>query len=585
MVDQRRPPEQAGLRARRRAGFSTRGLILALVVVLAVPAIAWSVLRNGAWSSGKDDGPMMHRVERGQFIHDITERGSVESASNVEIVSKVKSGRSGSSSSGGGVAILWVVEEGTYVQPGDKVCELDSSSLKDQMFQQEIVVYNSEAVVEQAQNILDAAKIAEKEYLKGTYEEEKLTAENAIEEATEKRDRLKAYWEFSKTMHEKGYVTKLQLQADYSALLQAQNQLELALLKEKVLERYQKEKMELQLAADIKIADAKLNAAKASHALEVTQLNDIKEQFDNCTIHTEKAGQVVYANREGHRGEGDIVIQEGTPIRERQVIIRLPDPKQMQVKAKVNEARVKMVKKGMITTIQLDAFPDTELQGVVDEVKEYPVPTWWGVAVKEYETLIKIIDPSIDLRPGYTAEVKIRVEVLDDVLQVPVQAIIEHGEKHYCVFRDGKRFRARQVKIGSTNDKFVVIEDGLKEGEKVVRNAAAYRKDVGLPELPPETIVPQEELEPEEQSADGRPAGPQAGRPEGPAPENRRGGPQAGRRPGGPRAGRRPGGPQAGGRAGGAQDENQTEGAKGGGRRRGSQAGGRRGGRNSGTAP
>jgi hypothetical protein len=127
---------------------------------------------------------------------------------------------------------------------------------------------------------------------------------------------------------------------------------------------------------------------------------------------------------------------------------------------------------------------------VVEEVKEYPAPTWYGWNVKEYETFIKILDSEgLGLRPGYTAEVKIRVEVLDDVLQVPVQAIIEHGEKYYCVLRDGKRLRARQVTIGSTNDKFVVIQSGLKKGEQVVHNAAVYREEVGLPELPPEAMV------------------------------------------------------------------------------------------------
>ncbi len=491
------------LGSRPRAGFSTRGLILALLVVLAVPAIAWSVLSNGTWTSRDADGPMMYRVERGPFIHDITERGSVESASNVEIVSKVKSGRSGSSSYGG-VAILWVIPEGTHVKPGDKVCELDSSALKDQKLQQQIVVHNSRAAVIQAENICKATEIAKLEYVNGTYEEEKLTLENQIEEATEKRNRLKEYWEFSKMMHEKGYVTKLQLQADYSALLQAQNSLDLAVLKSKVLEGYQKEKMMLQLDADIVIAKAKLDAAKASHALEEQQLKDIEEQFENCTIFTEEAGQVVYANREGYRGQGDVVIEEGTPIRERQVIIRLPDPKRMQVKAKVNEARVKLVSKGMAATIRLDAFSDTELQGVVEEVKEYPAPSWMS-NIKEYETFIMILDPSIDLRPGYTAEVKIRVEQLADVLQVPVQAIIEHGEKHYCVVRDGKRFKARKVVIGSTNDKFVVIESGLEEGVEVVRNAAVYRKQVGLPEIPSETVSQSATRQSEKQSSEAAP--------------------------------------------------------------------------------
>ena len=74
---------------------------------------------------------------------------------------------------------------------------------------------------------------------------------------------------------------------------------------------------------------------------------------------------------------------------------------------------------------------------------------------------------------------------MEDVLQVPVQSIVEHNLKHYCVVFDGDDWVAKEVTIGATNDKFVVIEDeegGLKPGDEVVLNAAPYRDDLNLPE-------------------------------------------------------------------------------------------------------
>ena len=90
-----------------------------------------------------------------------------------------------------------------------------------------------------------------------------------------------------------------------------------------------------------------------------------------------------------------------------------------------------------------------------------------------------------------TAEVKIRVEEIPNVLQVPVQAMIEHGSKHYCVVPHGDGFLAREVKIGSTNDKMVVILEGLEEGEDVVLNAAAFRREIDLPDIRTESRVAQ----------------------------------------------------------------------------------------------
>jgi HlyD family secretion protein len=482
-MHRRLPRSRTRWPARRRAGFSYRGLLIALVVVLTVPAIGWSVLPRWSWSSRKGDGPMMHRVERGEFVHDITERGNVESASNVEIASKVKS-----TGTRDGTAILWIVPEGTYAKPGDKLVELDSSALEIQETQQEIVVHSSEATVIQAKNVYETAEIAKKEYLEGTFQEELLTLEILIEEATENLSRLQQYLEFSRTLAEKGYVTQLQLKADEAAVNKARNQLKLANEQRRILTEYKKKKMLKQLDAEIATSKAKLAAEEASYKLDQERFNEIQEQIKNCTIFAPEAGQVVYANREGHRGESDVVIEEGTMIRERQVIIRLPDPQRMQVKAKINEARISLVRKEMSATVRLDAFPDDELEGVVEEVKDYPAPgSWWSPNVKEYEASVRILDSSkIDLRPGMTAEVKIRVDQRENELQVPVQTIIEHGAKYYCVVPDGQGFRSHEVKVGPTNDQVVVIEEGLQEGQEVVHNAAAFREEIDLPELPPE---------------------------------------------------------------------------------------------------
>ena len=141
----------------------------------------------------------------------------------------------------------------------------------------------------------------------------------------------------------------------------------------------------------------------------------------------------------------------------------------------------------MPALIRLDAFPELELHGTVEKVSEFPVPTsWMGSTVKEYETMVRIHESPPGLRPGLTAEVRICVENTPDVLQLPVQAIFEHGDKYYCVTNTNGRWFARPVAIGSTNDKTVVVRGGLSEGEEVVLNAVAYREKVALPALPPE---------------------------------------------------------------------------------------------------
>ncbi|HPP51632.1 MAG TPA: HlyD family efflux transporter periplasmic adaptor subunit, partial [Thermoguttaceae bacterium] len=178
-----------------------------------------------------------------------------------------------------------------------------------------------------------------------------------------------------------------------------------------------------------------------------------------CVIYAERAGEVVYANVTG-QGSQDIIIEPGTLVRENQVIIRLPDPKNMQVKARVNETRISRIRVGMPAEIRLDAFPETALKGEVTSVSEYPAPTmWFRGDVKEYEILVRIETPMQGLKPGLTAQVHIRVEELNDVLQLPIQAVFEHQGRYYCVVRNGRTWEAREVQLGPSNDQSVVVCD------------------------------------------------------------------------------------------------------------------------------
>jgi len=563
-----------------RRGFAYRGLPVVLTVVAAVIVVAAVMAARWGFSSQDDEDLMLHKVQRGTFVHDITERGSIESANNVEILCKVKP------KNYTGTAIAWIIEEGTVIKPEDclpegveityemiqKLKELeeaesatpreenggtakeaepasgdgqsktdvsepsaeettesepaasettglafaadeitkaeadaqtsesepppitieelrkkmilvrfDSVGLENDRIQQEIIYQNSSAAVVAAQNALDTARIAKDEYLEGTYREAVLAKQIQISEAEVAINQAEQDLEFAEKLQRKGYATRQQVENEKVKLMKAKNQLTLLEKELEVLEQYSKVKTVKELDAAIISAEAKLKAEQASNQLDKEKLDDIEEQIANCTIFATHPGEVVYANEQGRHGHGEVVIQEGTQIRYNQAIIRIPDKTQMQVKAKISEGKISLVEVGQEAIIRLDAFPDRELRGKVTEVSEYPAGTgWFSSAVREYETVIKIDNPPPDLRPGMNAEVKVRVNRLDNVLKVPVQAIIEHGKKLYCIVLGENGLEKREVEIGASNDKYVVIQKGLAEGEEVVQNAVKYRGRVGL---------------------------------------------------------------------------------------------------------
>jgi multidrug efflux pump subunit AcrA (membrane-fusion protein) len=182
------------------------------------------------------------------------------------------------------------------------------------------------------------------------------------------------------------------------------------------------------------------------------------------------------------------MIKEGAVIRERQAIIRLPDPKSMRVELNVNESLIQFVKPGMPATIAPVGMGDVVLSGSVQNVNQYAEPSGWRQAnVKEYKAQVSIDDEADFLRSGMTASVTIRCNFVPDALQVPVQAVYVHGRQYFTFVNHEGEWEARPVKCGPNNDEFFVIEDGLAEGELVAMTPRLFLDKVKLPELPPES--------------------------------------------------------------------------------------------------
>jgi multidrug resistance efflux pump len=428
-----------------------------------------------------DAGPIMHKVQKADFFHDIIERGELESASNVEIRCEVKSRNTS------GTTIIELIPEGTLVKAGDVICRLDATALENDRTTELIMVANAEADVIKSRTVLANAILAKEEYLKGTYVQNEKSTSAELAVAREDLRRAEEYLEYSKILKSKGYITGTQLQGDTFAVEKARNSLEAVQKKFEALQRYTLKKMERQLTTDIEAAEAHLKAEEHALSLEKGKLEEIENQIAKCTIKAPSPGQAVYANVTSTWGGREVIIEAGSTVRERQEIVRLPDHTKMQVRAKVNEARVAMVMVGMPATVRMDAMPDRTFRAEVARVSEYPAPTnRFTSSVKEYETLVRVLEPPAGCRPGLTAEVKIHLEHLSDVVQVPVQAVLEHGDQHYVVMRDGDQLQAKEVKLGSTNDKYVVIREGIGENQEVVLNAGAVRSKLSLPELAPE---------------------------------------------------------------------------------------------------
>ncbi|MEN1680856.1 MAG: HlyD family efflux transporter periplasmic adaptor subunit [Planctomycetota bacterium] len=466
------------MRQRSAPAGLARGSALVLLAVLGAAAYsgyAYWQLKVG--ESTAPAGAIITEVVLEDFELAITERGEIESAGDIEVRSEVVTRNQP------GLAILRVVPEGTVVKDGDFLVELDSSALRDERTLQQINVNTAEAAVVEARNVYETAVIAKREYLEGTFVQEVETLESELFVAEENLSRAEEYLKYSKLLAAKGYVNDLQLQADRFAVEKARKEADAATTKLGVLKRFTREKMLKQLESDILIAKAKWEAEKNSLSLEEGKLAELDDQIAKCEILSPGSGVVKYAHEIDRRGDADFLVEEGALIRERQVILRLPDPSQMRVEVKINESLIQHVKPGMPAAIEPIGADGVVLAGTVEFVNQYAEPSGWRKAnVKEYKAFVRVNEGTSILRSGMTASVTIRSMHMPSVLQVPIQAVYPHESGDYCLVQgeDGA-LQARPVECGPTNDRFFVIKTGLEQEERVVVNPRAVVDSVEMP--------------------------------------------------------------------------------------------------------
>jgi len=290
----------------------------------------------------------------------------------------------------------------------------------------------------------------------------------------------------TKRLFDKDFVTKTEMENDELALKRkaismeaAQTGMELYVKyefpkqAEKLVSDYEESLRRLQrtrklAVANLAKAEANLNSAEARFELQSRRRDELTEQIDKCVIKATKPGLVVYGegNRSYYRDNDRI--EEGATVRERQVLITIPDNTQMTVEVKVHESYVKKVVKGQKARIVVDAFPDQPLTGVVDKIAVLPDSQnrWMNPELKVYATTI-LIDGHHDwLKPGMSAEGEIVIETLADVVKVPLQAVVQEGSETVVYVVNGGLQR-RKVVTGSFDTTFIEVKEGVQPVEVV----------------------------------------------------------------------------------------------------------------------
>jgi len=427
----------------------------------------------------------------------IRETGTVRPRDQVVITSEVQ----------GRPTILSLIPEGTIVEAGDLLIELDSSQLEENLLDQTIRVQNSEAAFIRARENLEVvrnqarADVMQAElnlrfaaedmtmYREGEHPKRVKELEARIALSAEELQRARQAVEGSQVLFEERFISQNELQADELAARKAELNLDLAradleLLRQHTHQRRLDEltaaidqttlaldRVQRRTAADIIQAEAELSAREAELAQQRGRRDRIEEQIRKTRITAPRGGLVVYATstQVSWRGQAD-PLAEGQEVRERQHLIHLPTTDAMIAEIKIPESRLQVVSRDMSATISIDALPGRRFNGRVTRIAPLPDATsvWMNPDLKVYNTEILLDETDPALKTGMSCTVEIEAAHYEQAIAVPVHAVVRHGRQPVVFVRAGNDFVPRPIEIGLDDNRLIHVTAGLEPGEHVL---------------------------------------------------------------------------------------------------------------------
>jgi multidrug efflux pump subunit AcrA (membrane-fusion protein) len=158
--------------------------------------------------------------------------------------------------------------------------------------------------------------------------------------------------------------------------------------------------------------------------------------------------------------------------------VQLVDTSQIKFQGLVDEIDILKIETGQKAAISVDAVPDKTFTGTVSFISPYG-STDTGNVVK-FAVTIKLDPTDVELKGGLTATADVAVYNAEDVLLVPLSAVMTTPEGSFVTVTNEATGQAekRQVALGRQNYQFVEVLSGLSEGDKVIIEEKAV---VGAP--------------------------------------------------------------------------------------------------------
>lgn len=187
------------------------------------------------------------------------------------------------------------------------------------------------------------------------------------------------------------------------------------------------------------------------------RLASARLELEKSKIRAPWSGRVT----EKHAEVGDYVLP-GQPV------VELVDVSRVKVEAPAPASDVPYLETGVPATVVVDALPGETFEGRVTRLAAELDP---GARTLEVE--VEIPNPEGKLKPGMLARMEIPRRTLEDALLVPLEAVVDLGERRVVYVVEEGVARRRTVELGPVVGERVVVASGLSPGDRVIVEGTA----------------------------------------------------------------------------------------------------------------
>jgi multidrug resistance efflux pump len=396
----------------------------ATLVVLALPILA--VVRCGFVSTAD---VATTEVRAGRFAREVAAGGTLKAVNATPITAPLESGRE--------QKIAFLARDGSILKAGDLVVEFDPWGA-----QREASDGNADVAAAEA-------KIA-KSRAEGDKNTRSLRLDSAL--AKEELDRAETFQLTDAQLFSRNEIIESGLDRD--------------LFTKKVAVMGRKLETSGRLSSTERaLGEIEAGSARAKVAMAEKGLRTLR-------IVAPHDGLLLLAKREW-TGELPFV---GASVWPGQKIAEIPDLSALEARVFVLETDAAGLKPGLAARLSIEGRPGEEYPATVARVDPLAKPHERQSPVKYFETTLSLKTEPARMSPGQRVRAMIVLEQVEGVIAIPRGALFEKDGRRVVYRHEGGRFVPVEVTVGRNSASRVVVEKGIREGDRVALRDPSSRE-------------------------------------------------------------------------------------------------------------